>query len=230
MKGDVRGFNRVSAGWTWRRGEGGGLSPSASSQSPARPPARGRVVLPVLVSFRVLVLLPPSLRRGFSVQLDAVLLQLRAQQGVVIFQLLNLNNSSRGDVKETLLSDLQPSPSQPHGGAPPAAPLVTGLTGSAGSTVSVCDWSECFSGRCEANLLPEQLVVHLHPLHLLVALLQLLVVLPQLSDVVTGFGQDPSFTLQHQAQASRSREARLLSLACSGWRGRSRGHQQAVTL
>lgn len=59
-----------------------------------RPPARGRVVLPVLVSFRVLVLLPPSLRRGFSVQLDAVLLQLRAQQGVVIFQLLNLNNSS----------------------------------------------------------------------------------------------------------------------------------------
>lgn len=75
---------------------------------------------------------------------------------------------------------------------------MTGLTGSAGSTVSVCDWRECFSGRCEANLLPEQLVVHLHPLHLLVALLQLLVVLPQLSDVVTGFGQDPSFTLQHK--------------------------------
>lgn len=47
-----------------------------------------------------------------------------------------------------------------------------------------------------ADLLPQQLVVHLHPLHLLVALLQSLVVLTQLSDVVAGFGQDASFTLE----------------------------------
>lgn len=47
-----------------------------------------------------------------------------------------------------------------------------------------------------ADLLPQQLIVHLHPLHLLVALLQSLVVLAKLSDVVAGFGQDASFTLE----------------------------------
>lgn len=60
----------------------------------------------------------------------------------------------------------------------------------------------------EVDLLAEQLVVHLHPLHLLVALLQLLVVLPQLSDVVAGFGQDPSFTLKGRP----SRRVTLTSL------------------
>lgn len=35
---------------------------------------------------------PTSLSRGLSVQLDAVLLELRTQQGVVILQLLDLNN------------------------------------------------------------------------------------------------------------------------------------------
>lgn len=72
----------------------------------------------------------------------------------------------------------------------------------------VCDWSECLSDTgvltCERHLLPEQLVVHFYPLHLLVALLELLVVLPQLSDVVAGFGQDPSFTLQQPNQRRHS--------------------------
>lgn len=53
-----------------------------------------------------------------------------------------------------------------------------------------------------AHLLPQQLVVHLHPLHLLVALLQTLVVLPQLPDVVAGLGQDASFTLPTTKEAS----------------------------
>lgn len=42
----------------------------------------------------------------------------------------------------------------------------------------------------------EQFVVHFDSLHLFVAFLQSLVVLTQLSDVVTGFGQDASFTLR----------------------------------
>ena len=49
--------------------------------------------------------------------------------------------------------------------------------------------------KWEVNLLSKQLVVHLHPLHLFVTLLQSLVTLTQLSDVVAGFGQDASFTL-----------------------------------
>lgn len=47
-------------------------------------------------------------------------------------------------------------------------------------------------------LLPAQLVVHLDPLHLLQALLQPLVALPQLADVVARFGQDAAFTLEAQ--------------------------------
>lgn len=35
-----------------------------------------------------------SLRGGFSVQLHAVLLELRSQQGVVVFQLLDLNKTT----------------------------------------------------------------------------------------------------------------------------------------
>ena len=50
------------------------------------------------------------------------------------------------------------------------------------------------------NLLSEQVVVHLDSLHLFVALLQSLVVLAQLPDVVTGFGQDASFTLRNTGQ------------------------------
>lgn len=45
----------------------------------------------------------------------------------------------------------------------------------------------------------KQLVVHLHPLHLFVTLLQSLVILTQLSDVVASFGQDASFTLRNTA-------------------------------
>lgn len=48
----------------------------------------------------------------------------------------------------------------------------------------------------KSYLLPAQLVVHLYPLHLLQALLQPLVALPQLPDVVAGFGQDASLALQ----------------------------------
>lgn len=51
--------------------------------------------------------------------------------------------------------------------------------------------------------MPQQLVVHLHPLHLLVALLQPLVVLPQLPDVVAGLGQDASFTLPATQNAKK---------------------------
>lgn len=48
----------------------------------------------------------------------------------------------------------------------------------------------------DVNLLSQQLVVHLHPLHLLVTLLQSLVILTQLSNVVACFGQNASFTLE----------------------------------
>lgn len=52
--------------------------------------------------------------------------------------------------------------------------------------------------RWLSYLLPAQLVVHLDPLHLLQALLQPLVALPQLADVVARFGQDAAFTLEAQ--------------------------------
>lgn len=48
----------------------------------------------------------------------------------------------------------------------------------------------------DVNLLSQQLIVHLHPLHLLVTLLQSLVILTQLSNVVACFGQNASFTLE----------------------------------
>lgn len=47
-------------------------------------------------------------------------------------------------------------------------------------------------------LLPAQFIVHLYPLHFFQTLLQSLVALPELSDVVTGFGQDASFALEGQ--------------------------------
>lgn len=72
-----------------------------------------------------------SLRRGLSHHLDAVLLELCAQQGILVLQLL--------------------------------------------------------------NLLSAQLVVNVYPLHFLQTLLQSLVALPQLSDVVTCFGEDAPF-------------------------------------
>lgn len=64
-------------------------------------------------------------------------------------------------------------------------------------------WTSCvlFSRPC-CDLLSEQLVVHLHPLHVFVALLQPLVALTQLPDVVTSFGQDASFTLQSHSKQS----------------------------
>lgn len=54
----------------------------------------------------------------------------------------------------------------------------------------------------DVHLLSQQLVVHLDSLHLFVALLQPLVVLAQLADVVTGFGQDASFTLRNTERTS----------------------------
>lgn len=47
-------------------------------------------------------------------------------------------------------------------------------------------------------LLSAQLVVHLYPLHFLQTLLQPLVALPELSDVVTCFGQNAAFALNRQ--------------------------------
>lgn len=128
-----------------------------------------------------------------------MLLELRSQQCVVVFQLLNLNNNT-----EARSTD--------------ASPL-----------------SDTAVLTCEGNLLPQQLVVHLHPLHLLVALLELLVVLPQLSDVVTGFGQDPSFTLKqpNHRRHSLASDRKLVSChkraASEEDGGRCRGRQQAAT-
>lgn len=61
--------------------------------------------------------------------------------------------------------------------------------------------AECTQGLFiwEVNLLSKQLVVHLDSLHLFITLLQSLVTLTQLSDVVTSFGQDASFTLGNTA-------------------------------
>lgn len=64
----------------------------------------------------------------------------------------------------------------------------------------------------DVNLLSKQLVVHLDSLHLFVALLQSLVTLTQLSDVVTGFGQDASFTLRNTRIKSGFNDSSLLLL------------------
>lgn len=78
--------------------------------------------------------------------------------------------------------------------------------------------ASCCKGSC-SYLLPAQLVVHLYPLHLLQTLLQPLVALPQLTDVVTSFGQDATFALGRAemalAQLERWHLEREMSL--QGW-------------
>lgn len=57
---------------------------------------------------------PTSLSCGLSVQLDAVLLELSAQQSVVVLQLLDLKQQQQtGDISETLLSGRHLPSSQP---------------------------------------------------------------------------------------------------------------------
>lgn len=70
--------------------------------------------------------------------------------------------------------------------------------------MSSCQLKNLSFQAWEVNLLSKQLVVQLDSLHLFVTLLQSLVILTQLTDVVTSFGQDASFTLRNTTACDKA--------------------------
>ena len=106
-----------------------------------------------------------SLPGALAHHLQVVLLQLGAEHGVLVLQLLDLPDTT---------GHRQPG----------LAPRGSGLPGAPRPPPSPA-----------AHLLPQELIVHLQPLGLLEGLLHALVGLAQLPDVVAGLRQDPSFTL-----------------------------------
>lgn len=78
--------------------------------------------------------------------------------------------------------------------------------------------ASCCKDSC-SYLLPAQLVVHLYPLHFLQTLLQPLVALPQLTDVVTSFGQDATFALGRAEMSLTQLESWHLEreMSLQGW-------------